>query len=140
MGMGYGANYTDIVEEIFVQGQCRNEFNELKSLLDKNSIDWNRFAEIASYYDVNGELDVLTLDESQKEVKEAIVLLNKLTEEFEKKTSLSLCIGYHDNAIDGSRYDEVNGCFWSVGNVYCKTEAGKKYSDFIKRAFYVTFG
>jgi len=126
MGMGYGADYADIVEESFLQTTCPLEFKELDKLLNKHEIDWEEFAREAMY----GEYDI-------EEIEKAFV---KLQNKFEKDTGLELLIGFHDQHDEGDRYDEVNGVYWHVGGVYELTEAGKKFEENINRKMFVTFG
>jgi hypothetical protein len=52
-------------------------------------------------------------------------------------------LGFHDKDEQGDRYDDVNGYYWWVDNVYQKTPQAKKFEKLghaIERKFFVTFG
>ena len=69
----------------------------------------------------------------------------RLQKDFAKKTGLELDLGFHDADEEGDRYDDINGYFFSVGEIWQKTPAArrleKKYGkNSVDRKFFVTFG
>ena len=128
MGMGYGANFTEIVEQATVEEICPVEFANLQKAIEKSE-DINSMEELAQGL-YNG-------DDPTGEVEEAYEALCKA---FEDATELPLGLDYHDSDDRGGCYDDVNGLFWWVNNVYEMTPAAKKLENKIKRKFFVTFG
>ena len=129
MGMGYGAAIADTIEQDFVKEVCSKEFDALLEALDKNpDITLEDFARSIVEEEEN---------DSTKGIHRAY---KDLIAEFEKKTGLFLFIGYHDSENDGDRYDEVDGVYWNVENVYQYTPSGEKYKEKITRHFFVQFG
>lgn len=134
MGMGYGASYADSVDEEFVKEVCPKELKKFRKALEDYFNTDDAESETMVYQDILPGFDTVEGTEGIMESYEA------LCEAFEKKTGLTLELGYHNSDDEGDRYDDVNGEFWCVGGVYQYTEAGKKYSDKVKRVHYVTFG
>ena len=128
MGMGYAANYADVIQEKEVEIICPNEYKAFLDILEKAKIDLDTFAKDVAY---NAD------DHHIQEIVDGWFALEKA---FEKATGLWLTINHHDQSNDGSRYDDVDGYFFEVGNVYQLTPAGEKLKDKIKRKFYVSFG
>ena len=118
MGMGYAANYADIVNQEFVKEQCKKQFNNFIQALDKADITLSEFAQ--NY-------------ESYEEQENPFKSFTNLCSEFTKKTGLGLYLGYHDQEDNGDRYDDVDGYFWCVDGVFQFTKAGKKYQKQISR-------
>ena len=129
MGMGYGANYADVVSEDWVKEVAPVEFENFKNALEKADVGIEVFARDNQY----GGSDEVDWGDEVDQTYDA------LATKFDEVTGLELEIYYHD-PDDGSRYDGVSGVFWMVGGVYQLTEAGEKHKDRITRAFYVTFG
>jgi hypothetical protein len=129
MGMGYGANFAEVVEQDFVQEQCPKAFRMFFTALDKEEDE---------------TLQTFAIKVGQGEEDETGVwkAYYALLRDFQKKTKLKLSIGYHDSKNDGDRYDDVNGVFWFLDfdSVYKRTSAAKKFADKITLKFYVTFG
>jgi hypothetical protein len=117
MGMGYGANYADVVEEAFVKKHARKEFNGFMKAIDKH-LD----GDLQSFYD----LEIQGSGDAGKEVTHAYHLLQ---EAFEKKTGLNLELDYHGDD-EGDRYDDVVllGCGRGVGNDCCGEEVSEGHS------------
>ena len=111
MGMGYGANYADIISAEDVEKICPDE--------------WKAF--IAAL-------------ETEEETVDSFAMEAMCDERPEKKTQLEIGIGYHNSDDEGSRYDDVDGAYWWVSGMYELTEAGKKMEDIVRRHFWVTFG
>lgn len=128
MGMGYGANFIDAVEEQTVKENCPTEFENFMGLVDKSELVLEEFARSAEINDLDsyGNEDVVKAYEN-------------LCEAFEKKTGLSLSLGHHDPE-GGDRYDDVQGIYWSVGGVWGLTEAGKNMKGKVARKFFVVLG
>ena len=128
MGMGYGSNYADVVEDRFIEKICPKEWKKFIDAISKNEEFENmeEFAQVISYDDVGED--------------EATLAYNSLVTAFNNETKLDLSLGYHDCDENGDRYDDINGCFWRVDGVYQLTPAGMKYKNEIDRKFFVTFG
>jgi len=126
MGMGYGANYADVVAEEFVKKTCPKEYAAFAD-------------DVGRGYDfeaVAREIQQEGLESIAPKIRKAYTALTKA---FNKKTGLELGVGYH-SVEDGDRYDEINGAYWSVDGVWVRTPAGKKHRAQITRQFFVTFG
>jgi hypothetical protein len=127
MGMGYGANFADVIDDKFVKETCPDELKELLAAIKAEDMDFEAFAQEAKYEDYSCSV-----------VPEEAY--NKLIAAFNDKTGLTVTLGFHDQDEEGDRYDQVNGAFWDVENAYQFTEAGKKYEKHINRKLYVSFG
>jgi hypothetical protein len=130
MGIGYSANYADVVSEDWVKEVAPKEFDNFKNALEKVEVDIEVFARDNQY----GGSDEVDWGDEVDQTYDALVT------KFKESTGLDLEIYYHDSENEGDRYDDVNGVFWMVSGVYQLTEAGEKHKDRITRAFYVTFG
>ena len=129
MGMGYGANFAEVIEDEGLRKLCPKEFKAFMGAIDKSELeDLESFARKLVYED--DEID----DES------LVPLYDDLKKAFEKKTKLSLRLDFHCSEDDGDRYDEVNGYYWRVKGMYQLTPAGKKIDKYVSRKFFVTFG
>ena len=128
MGMGYGANYAEVVEDTFVKKTCPKEHTAFYQAIADKEEDFETVAQ-------NIQLD--DKKEIPLKVRKAYIALTKA---FNKKTGLNLGIGYHCIEDNGDRYDDVNGAYWCVGGVWTRTPAGKKYRAQITRSFFVTYG
>jgi hypothetical protein len=127
MGMGYGANYVDVVEESFIEEIVgKNLIEECRKLLAVADI-----SAFIRYFDYGDESD---------NAPELINVYENIICKFNKITGLDVGLGYHDKNEDGDRYDDVNGWYWWVEGVYQLTPIGEKYKDKIERKFFVTFG
>lgn len=138
MGMGYGANYADVVDEAFVKETCPDELQKFREAFETYQNDPD-LSESASYL----ISEVLDTPESPKTDSPTLPMwetYHVLIEKFAQLTGLYLALCYHDSDSEGDRYDDVNGEFWSVGGVYTITPAGEKFKDKISRVHYVTFG
>jgi len=127
MSMGFGANYADVVEVTFIQETCKKEYITLIETLNDTRTDMGTVAEEIQ---LDGKA-------SESSIQKAYLALTKA---FKKKTGLILSVGYHSIEDNGDRYDEIDGVYWSVEEVWQLTPAGKKYQTRITRQFYVTFG
>ena len=129
MGMGHAANYADVVEESTVKQACPKAFNVLMVAL-----------EISTIFDGLDDLAQATKCDEQFEEKHLEDAFMKLRGEFEGRTGLPLDLSYHSSENEGGRYDDVDGHFWIVDNVYEMTKEAKKMEDKIERKFWCTFG
>lgn len=136
MGMGYQGCYAD---EISTENILKldDEEKSLQALMYKFS----------KQVDKDGDLDSFANEvqygEMEEEYAESYKLLEELQKQFEKITGLVLYISYHNSEENGSRYDEVEGAFWEVGNITQPTKealAARKKGVNLKRKFYVTYG
>lgn len=137
MGMGYSA--------------CRAWIITEEKLAELNLPTWEKFKQTleearegideCAYYDfLNGYLNP---EEYPEEDLTALVeAWESLQTDFKERTGLGLDINYHDCESDGSRYDDVDGIFYTVGNVESFTLAGSKAynAGLIDKAWWVTFG
>jgi len=128
MSMGYGANFAEVIEDKDLKKLCPKEFKALINALDQSDEghDLESFARALAY---DEELD-----------ENVMSLYENLKTAFEKKTKLSLGLAFHDKEDDGDRYDEINGAYWNVSEMYQLSPAGKKLSKYVQRKFFVTFG
>jgi len=131
MGMGYGANFTETTDEKTIKAFCPEEFKAFEQAIAESGVEnIDEFA--LSIY--NGD------DGEDLETGQAYKIL---CDTFEKHTSLLLGLGYHDSTECGDRYDDIDGYYWWVDNVYEKTPRAKKLEEqgyTFQRKFYVTFG
>ena len=130
MGMGYAGACADIVSEDWVKEVAPEELANFKNALEKVDVDIEVFARDSQY----GGSDNVDWGDEVDQTYDALVT------KFKEVTGLDLDIEFHSTEEDGSRYDDVDGVFWTVDGVYQRTEAGEKHKDRITRAFYVTFG
>ena len=145
MGMGYGANYADVIEIQSIKKICPKEFQAFFNIIDEAKVSLDSVAE---FLDKDSELDLSHIKEDDEAVRLQDVIIStwkKLTRAFHKKTDLILYIGFHNSGEEGDRYDEVSGPYFSVGGLYQLSPAGKKLLKTvgkrnISRKFFVTFG
>jgi len=138
MGMETSACHADIVDESFVKEISPIVFKRLKELVD-NAENGDFSIEMLSMTtnyqgDIEGEL-ALDLDE-----KDACLIsnaYNKLQIDFQNKSGLTLDLCFHAKEDRG---DEVDGYFWTVGNVYILSPSGEKYKKEIKRKYWTVWG
>ena len=131
MGMGYAANFADVVESQDITAACPDA--------------WKHFIDIMEAEKDSGghDLDSLAMELRLDDVDEADPLYEAyeaLCTEFEQTTGLTLLLGYHDHDDCGDRYDEINGYFWAVDGMYELTDAGRLWDNKVSRKFFVTFG
>lgn len=130
MGMGYGANYADVIEEKALDKIVKGKVKELKEALGED-------------YDLESLAREIEFDEGEIEEPlfgKADKIYHEIQETFKKETGLELALSFHDSDEDGDRYDQVNGAFWEVFGMYELTPAGKKLEKKVPRLYYVSFG
>lgn len=162
MGMGYGANYADVIEAEHVMKLAPKGWAAINALWEEDQLekdaalivlhhlvhdDQYGIEQLENYYKPGTPLgDDETWEERAAAYKKA---WDELHEEFMHATAsggrdgssfLDLGIGYHNADDEGDRYDEVDGVYFTVGGVYKLTRAGERFKDIIERKFYVTFG
>jgi len=137
MGMGHAGGYADVIEDKSIKKFCKKEFGIFKSLFgQENDVDFEDFARAAA---VSG-LDEKDSDGNRMYPENVVEAYEDLQEAFEQKTGLTLYLGFHNSDDEGDRYDEVDGAFWCVGNMYELTPAGQKMEKFVERKSFVQFG
>lgn len=121
MGMGYCACFDLVVSEDSVKKICEEEYNALNKVLSKYNVSWNSFA-YAIRYDDN------IADVSEDEMEEILFSYRQLVKRFKANTDFTIDISYHDSSEEGDRYDEVDGCFFTInfGEFYEMTPFAKK--------------
>ena len=141
MGMGYGANYADVISKedvIKLAGKPAEEFFAFFDGREDGDDLLNYFAQECEHdYDEFGE----ELEEGEAtKVRE---LYTKMCDTFMKNTGVGVSLGHHDQDNHGDRYDDVNGWFLYVYNAYTLTPEAKKLVDVgvkLDRKFFVTYG
>ena len=129
--MGHAANSGIVIEESEIAKIVPNELKAFNDLLEKHNVEksaglGNGFA-CEDMYNLEDELE--DIDDFESIVEEIKTTFNALCEAFEKATGLNLYANGHDADNDGSRYDEVNGFFWELGNVNQLTPEAKALKD-----------
>lgn len=129
MGMGFGANFADVIEDETLARLCPREHRALVKLTKKHGLTLEKVARELDF-------DAGTVD---GEVEAA---LHCLQDAFGKKyEGLSIGLAYHDSENDGDRYDGVSGAYWNLEGVYVLSPAAKKLgTKNFERRFFVTFG
>ena len=130
MGMGYGANYADVMEDEDVKKLCPYYWKRFADAINEDE-------EMEDVDDFARELYFDEIDENDSVMVAYKALCQALYNETE---GLEFSLGFHDHEDNGDRYDEVNGHYWSVDGLYELTKAGKKFHDKVDRKFFVTFG
>jgi hypothetical protein len=126
MGMGYGANFAEVIEQEDLEKLVPKELNEFLDVCDEDDTSFDEVAEGIQY-------DEYTSVKVHKKYR-------KLRAAFKRKTKLTLELHYHNSDDQGSCYDDVSGVYWSVDGMYQLSPAGKKLSKMVERKFFVTFG
>jgi len=148
MGMGYAAGYADTVTETFVRNTAPSEFKAFMAAIERAHISLDDASKALEYNDQDllceSIQNVVEGESNEKEIKGLIKEINKawtsLVLRFNRKTGLSLDMGFHDKDNEGDRYDDINGYYFCVGNVWTKTRPGQKYAHNISRKLFVTYG
>lgn len=126
MSMGYGSGYADVIKDKDLRALCPLEHREFMMQINNSDTTLEDVAR-----DIDYEYDGLS-----KEIRTAY---ERLCNAFNKKTKLTLYLGYHSED-EGSTYDEVTGAYYGVNGMYEMTKAGKKHKDIIQRCHYVIYG
>ncbi len=124
MGMGYGANYADVISE-----------KDLSEIIGGDLV--------SKFYKAIDDADITISDWiNDWENCDSIAVYNAITEivdAFNDKTGLYVSLQYHAED-DGDIYDEISGYFWAVEGMYTLSDAGKKLEDKVTRNCFVSFG
>ena len=127
MGMGYGANFADTISVVSIRLFCEKELNAFLKAIEDEALTLEDVARELSYE-----------ESDNPDIQRAY---EKLQEAFDNATGgMGLFLEYHDSEGGGDRYDDVDGVYWSLNNVYEMTEVAKAIKGHIHRKFFVTFG
>ena len=130
MSMGHSACTAWTISDEDCAKVCKKAWNNMVLALgDKNmSLD-----ELAQHIDMDDyDIDVVPVY-----IMDAVHGFRKA---FEKKTGLSISLGYHNSDDEGDRYDDIDGHFWDLGGVTYMTAKAKRLGEKIKFSTWVTFG
>lgn len=127
MGMGYSANFADVIDDEHVKELCPAEHNAFMDALEKEGLDFEDFAREESYEDFDNEAVTAAYDA----LREAFNVASR---------GAYLTIGYHDSDNKGDRYDEVSGAYWDVDGLTAPTKAAKFLGKKVKRQGFVILG
>lgn len=126
MGYGYSGGNVDVVEEKLLKRIVPTEFKALTDALEKA---YNEADDDDKYlYTLDSDLDY-NVDYEMDTDHPVAIAYKALTMAFQKETGLSLWHGYHNQEDEGSRYDEVDGSYWAVGNVHTFTPEALAFLD-----------
>ena len=87
----------------------------------------------------NKEIEDLDTKDSERFFE----VVDKLQKEFYELTGATLNLGYHNQELNGDRYDSVDGWFFHVTGVRELNEAGKQVDEefeLLQNRGYVVFG
>lgn len=150
MGMGYGANYADVVADKTVQKivgkKMLDDFKKkYEAVLGNDDLSEFDITDTLNYTAVNAPDKVFHDDTPER------VALRKawhaVHDKFKEKTDVDLLVEYHSQEDEGDRYDEVDGLYFCISqeDLYQPTPAYQKMmerfgKDVVERKFYVSFG
>lgn len=124
MGMGYGSNFADVVDQDQLAKLAKKQWNKLVKIGGDNLDDL-----LDSFANNDEELPPEGFDDA----------VNAFILAIEEKTGMQITLCYHDSDNHGDRYDDVNGHFWAVENAYVPNPAITT-QDKIGRVYFVTYG
>lgn len=124
MGMGYAAAF---VIEITMEDLEKLKLPEHKAFIQylmKNEIDINEFAQKVQFIDI----DEKDNDDDEDLFTKAFDKYIALSQAFKTKYGVGLYLGYHDSNDDGSRYDDIDGVYYTLefNDVYKLSEEAEK--------------
>jgi len=102
MGMGYVACSEWVISNEKVKEIVSNEYDKFIKALLNNDISIEEFA-------MEAEFDDVVWDDF---CSEAGLAYEELIKAFKDKTDIRIYLKYHNQEIDGDRYDEVDGAFF----------------------------
>lgn len=143
MGMGYSAAFADTVSEEIVKKLCPKEHEAFNKFLNESNVSLELFAQAlrdgGSINDYLDDGDTKISAEAEETIRK---LYHSLRESFTNNSDgANLVLEYHDSDNNGDRYDDINGAFWMVEDVWELTPAGKLLAGLgMKRDYYVVFG
>lgn len=142
MSSGYIACNVVTISNEGLEKICPETFRAFWNFLDENELDLRSVSDVLN----DNDRTLLTTDyeEIENEEEECIETLlnlwNALAEDFQSKTStLSLYADFHC-IDDGDKYDDIDGFYFGVGNVYVKSEDAKKIETYLSDASFVVYG
>ena len=145
MSMGYGANFADVIKPEalgVVVGDKKLVAGFVKKFNGYELGEYESSDELVQTLNGDAPMD---LDTDRAAFKKLEADWKKISSKFKEVTGLDIYVEYHDSENEGSRYDDVDGMYFSVGGLWQPTkkfrEFKKKFGDdAITRSFYVTFG
>jgi hypothetical protein len=139
MGMGFGANYADVMEWSQIKRIVPREARAMERALKKAGVSMDNFCQAVCRE--HWDYAEIKLDDQEAAIRQMTAAWETLSTAFTSTTKgLVLEVRFHDADNDGDRYDDVSGGFFHVEGLYQLTSAGKNFADKIERKFYVTFG
>jgi hypothetical protein len=141
MGMGFAANYADVIEWGNVEKIIPKEAAAFERQLKAAGITRDDFCNVTALENWDAANITLVGPEAiDGAIRQIETAWEKLSDAFTQATTgLTLAPGYHSTEV-GDRYDDVQGGYFYLEGVYQLTPAGKKYADKIERKFFVTLG
>ena len=129
MGMGFGSNHADCIENKTLIKLFPMEYRALTAALKKTG---KTLDELAHYI----------IDDDIKDDGPEMEALESLADAFAKKyDGLTLHLEFHDQENLGDRYDEVSGAYWSISGLYVLSAGAKQLGEKnFERKFFVTLG
>ena len=134
MGMGFGANFAEVVEP-----------ETLRKLVPKEYADLDKAIKYSSHACLDGVAQAIQAGDMSKKNKGDKAILKAIKgvqAAFAAKfPGLSLELGYHDADNDGDCYDDLSGAYWHVDGLYVLSNGAKKLGKKNwERKFFVTLG
>jgi hypothetical protein len=137
MGMGFGANYADVMDWKQIKKIVPKEARALDRVLKKAGVSLDNFCRAVDREDWG----YAEIESDEKTIQQITSAWDSLSKVFTQATEgLELVPRFHNADNDGDQYDDVSGGFFHVEGMYQLTPAGRKFADKIERKFYVTFG
>ena len=140
MGMGFGANYADVMEWSEIKKIVPKEARALERELKRASVSLDTFCQVVDREDWG----YAEIESDEKTIEQITLAWDALAKAFTEATmverGLELVPRFHDADNQGDRYDDVSGGFFHVEGVYRLTPAATKFAGKIERKFYVTLG
>lgn len=140
MGMGTFACHDTIIDEkdILQLPTAGPALTTLRDLMSNYDMSDDIFAHAGCESDFAQEIAAYIDDDELQE--EFIDTLQAVCDGFKADTELGLDVNYHDVDNDGDRYDEVDGIYWSVSNVWQLTPAAEKMKDKLQNVSFTKYG
>ena len=130
MGMGDSPMHVDLVSRESLREEFPELMEEIEAYLDKTDT-----------YECWEVQEIEDLD--TKDSERFFEVVDKLQKEFYELTGATLNLGYHNQELNGDRYDSVDGWFFHVTGVRELNEAGKQVDEefeLLQNRGYVVFG
>lgn len=152
MVMGNFAHRVTVVDESFIEtlptaGPILKAWREFQKIwgIEDCAVHGASFGldsiveEVADQMDASDKVsdDDPRADDIESWADEFVALLERLMEAFFQDTGIRLGVEYHDH---GDPYDEVDGLFWYVIDVYQLTPAAEKIKEHLRDASYTSYG